>query len=185
MDFRAIPAEDITWTAWYRGQPGARTAAGQKVVVQTPRAACRVSLAGAGMFRIDMAMKPHLDAIHEAFCSWVGALEEAVGAAPDLQAWRQGKSRSTTLYNNNLRLMAFSDTLCFDDTGTLSFDLIDATNCACIVELQGCWSTEARWGLRWKVTQVKFGTGPVEEPKNDGGSPPAQAAPAAFAFLDE
>lgn len=185
MDFRAVDPAALTWDAWYRGQPGARAAGtGAKVTVQTPVAPCRVSLAGSGMYRIDMRLRPDV-AAHAAFAEWVGELENAASEAPELAEWRQDKARSTSVYNGNFRLMAFSDTLTFDAAGKLSFQLIDAASCACLVELQGCWSTPAKWGLRWKVVQVKFDSSPMDLPPAPPPAEPTPPAPAAFAFVDD
>jgi hypothetical protein len=192
MDFRAVGTSDVDWASRYRGQPGARTRDGGKVVVQTPVMPCRVSLAGAGMFRIDMALQP--TALHSSFGEWVADIEDAAAEAPELREWRAGKTRSTSIYRNGMRLMAFSDTMAFDGEGKLSFNLLDATSCACLVELQGCWSTETRWGLRWKVVQVKFSTDPVtaypsaQSGRVDGtqaNNPGPEKTVHAFAFLDD
>jgi hypothetical protein len=198
MDFRALDASSVTWGAWYRGAPAAKTADKARVVVQTPQAPVRVSMVGGGMFRMDMRLRPDVP-LHAAFCEWIADVEDSASQAPELAEWRAGKSRSSTVYNGNLRLMAFGDTLTFDAAGKLSFDLLDAACCACLVELQGCWSSESRWGLRWRVVQVKFDTQPMDLPAQP--PPPAQSAfiaepagprgpcgpapPAAFAFLDD
>lgn len=155
MDFRLVSPPDIAWSTWSRGQPVARTAQGGKVVVQTPLCPCRMSLAGAGMYRVELALRPDLPA-HAAFADWLSDVEDSAQAAPALAEWRGARRRSTTAYNNSVRLMAFSDTLAFDASGNLSADLMAARGCACILELQGGWSGEARWGLRWKIVQIKF-----------------------------
>lgn len=192
MDFRAVQPSQVTWTTWSRGQPAARTPQGGKVVVQTPPCAVRVSMPSPGMYRLDMQLRPDVE-IHQAFSEWLADIEDAVAGADALKAWRGAKSRSTTVYNGNLRLTAFSDTLAFDATGALSADLMSAAGATCLVELQGCWSSEARWGLRWRVVQVKFSREPPPLPiapaafVDDDDPPAAQAAGGgggAYAFLD-
>lgn len=185
MDFRHVDASQVSWATWNRGQPAARTPNGGKVVVQTPPCAVRVSLPSPGMYRLDMKLRPDVE-IHQAFGEWLADIENSVAEAECLQEWRAGKSASTTVYNGNLRLMAFSDTLAFDASGSLSADLMHAASCSCIVELQGCWSTDARWGLRWRVVQVKFSKEPPEFSTTttvaDDEAP--AAANSAYAFLE-
>jgi hypothetical protein len=141
------------------------------------------------MMRIDMALHGH--GIHREFQEWICRVEASASAA--LADWHGGKSMSSTVFRSNLRLMAFSDALTFDAEGKLAFGLMDACSCACLVELQGCWSSDARWGLRWKVTQAKYDTSPMDEPpvgeppvgEPPVGEPPVLPAPQNYAFVDE
>ena len=187
MDFRLVDAKSIGWSSWYRGQPTARLPGGGRVQVQTPVTPCRVTVAQPGMYRVEMALRPDAPA-HAAFAEWVGEVEdsvrEAASGSPELSTWLGTKSRSSTVFNNTMRLMAFSDTMAFDQTGAISANLMDATTCACLLELTGCWSTDARWGLRWKIVQAKFDVAPV-------AAAPAPLfvsesyTPAAFGFVDD
>lgn len=187
MDFKTIAPSSITWTTWYRGQPAARLGDGIKVIVQTPVATCRVSLATQGMQRIDMALQP-VTQVHADFAEWLCDVDSA--AADAVTAWRHGKTQSSSLFRNSFRLTAFTNTECFDAAGKVSFDLIDAASCSCLLELQGCWSTDSRWGLRWKVVQVKFDTSvPACIAHASYAPPPTDLTPAqnpfsAFAFID-
>lgn len=194
-DFRGIdPASDVSWAAsWSRGQPVARRAGTEakpaaKLTVQTPVAACRVSLVGSGMYRIDMSFGSHPRA-HADFCAWLCEVDEAAAAAcraePRLLDWSRGKGQSSTLFRGNFRATAFSDTLCFDRDGKLSFDLLDAQSCSCLLELSGCWSSAERWGVRWKVCQVKFDVEPWCAPPPPPQHEEAPPAPVAFGFVDE
>lgn len=191
MDFRSVAPSSVTWATWSRGQPVARTRQGGKVVVQTPACACTVSLASPGMYRIQMMLNGS-SPVHAAFCEWLGELEEAAGEAPELASWKASKGRSTCVYNNTMRLMAFSDTMAFDESGKMSADLMTAKGCACIVELQGCWTSDSRWGLRWRVVQVKFSKEApvtmafVDDDDGDGsGGGNGGGGAAAFAFMDD
>lgn len=58
--------------------------------------------------------------------------------------------------NRTLRVTAFSDTLVFDPAGAVTVDPTGAKACTCILELQGCWTSPTRWGVRWRVVQVKL-----------------------------
>ena len=182
MDFRAVDPSTTTWSTWTRGQPGARARDGSKVVVQTPTCPCRVSLARPGMYRVDLKLHPAVP-VHAQFAEWVGALEESASEAAELAEWRGKRRRSACVYNDGVRLMAFSDTLAFDEEGKLSADLMDAAACAALVELQGLWSTDTSWGLRWRVTQLKFSKTPLDLPAVVA-EPPPPALPG-FAFVDE
>lgn len=187
QDFRAVPPGEIDWSGRYRGQPAARLAGGERVVVQAPLACCAVTLAGAGMYRVDIKLR-HDVPVHAEFAAWLNEIDEAAAGCPGLAEWREGRGRSDTLYRSNWRLMAFSDTLCFDSQGKLSFDLPDAAACSCLVELQGGWSSPGRWGVRWKVLEIKFDKSPP-----DWASPEAPAPVATdpgprlsrFAFVED
>lgn len=166
MDFRSVAPQSVGWKTWYRGQPTARLADGKtKVVVQTPLCACRVSLAGAGMYRLTLTLHDHVPA-HRAFCTWISDVEDTVTDEPGLAEWREGKAKSTTVYNGTMRLMMFGDTPAFDDaTGIMSAEYVDgAAAGAAVLELTGCWSTDAKWGLRWKIVQFKFTKDPPTFP---------------------
>jgi len=187
MDFRLVKPADIAWTVSSRGQPAARTSGGAKVVVQTPLCPCRVTATGGGMYRMHLALRPDLP-VHSAFSDWLCEVDESASESEALREWRGGRSRSVALYNNSLRLTAFSDTLAFDATGKLSADLLSAGGCACIIELQGAWATEARWGVRWRVVQIKFSEDcelPAAACAIDDETCPPGPAPGAYSFLDD
>lgn len=160
------PADVIFGASWFRGNPQARRADGARVQVQTPQCSCRVSLAGSGSYRIDMTLRPDV-ASHRDFGAWIAAVEDRAVDATQLDEWKKNKSMSSTVFRDNLRFMAFSDTTVFDESGALSNGLMDAVSCSALVELQGCWGTDSRWGLRWKVVQLKFSTSPPTFPIDD------------------
>lgn len=186
MDFRKVGLEALRWgAAWYRGQPLARLGDSCKVIVQTPMAPCRVSFAGGGMHRVELAMVPGVKA-HDQFWAWVSAVEAAAAASPDLEEWRGGRSPTACIFRGSMRLMVFADTLAFDASGALSADLMSAAACSCLIELQGCWKTDDKWGVRWKVQQIKFDSTPPDFPAAPAlPPPPAAASEAAYGFLEE
>lgn len=143
--------------------PAARTTAGAKVIVQTPTCPCRVTLQAPGMYRMELQLMPGV-ASHDAFAKWACDIEDSATEASGLQAWKGSKRRSSWVYNGTARLMAFSDTMAFDADGKLSADLMEARGCAALIELQGLWTTDAKWGVRWKVSQVKFSKEPPPPP---------------------
>lgn len=186
MDFRKVGLAALRWGAsWYRGQPLARLG-DSKVIVQTPMAPCRVSFAGGGMHRVELALVPGVKA-HDQFWAWVSAVEASAAASPDLADWRGERSLSASIFRGSMRLMVFSDTLAFDASGALSGDLIGAAACSCLIELQGCWKTDGKWGVRWKVQQIKFDATPPDFPAAAAlpVPPPAAADHAAYSFLED
>ena len=174
MDFRvAAPVE------WEVARAGPKPA--HKVVVQTPSAACRVSLLRPGMYRLEARFTEC--AVHREFCEWVAGVEDSAKESEVLEPWRRGKEWSPTVFGRAMRLTVFMDTPVFDSGGTLSAGLMDATSCACLVELQGCWTTGDKWGLRWKVAQVKYDTQPAEFPPPP--PPPSNATDFRFVPSDD
>jgi hypothetical protein len=191
MDFRSVTPSSVSWQIGRRGFPVARGPGNAVVRVQTPPFACTVGALGSGMFRIDLALHPRVD-VHQDFGRWVGDLEAAAAEAPAVAGWKCGRTAATCVYRGSMRLMAFSDTPTFDREGRLAAGLLDAAGCECILELQGAWGTDGRWGLRWKISQLKYYDAPPTLPvrPDDGGSdddkcegPPGVAC--GFSFLDD
>lgn len=194
MDFRAVDPGALQWTLGPRGLPAARVATtGAKVIVQTPTCPVRVTLSAPGMYRMELRLVPGV-AAHAAFAKWACDVEESAAEASALDAWKGAKRRSSWVFNDTARLMAFSDTMAFDADGKLSADLMDARGCAALIELQGLWATDAKWGVRWKVSQVKFSKEPpslpvsLENHHGDGEADDEAAVPpdaSMFAFLND
>lgn len=160
MDFRNVDARGLKWAPYVPrragGKPGVSVKSGEgKVTVQTPLCACTVTMSTPGMYRLRLSLRQDV-AAHREFSEWLCAVEESAREAASMQKWREGRSLSTSLYNGVLQLTAFSDTLAFDSEGKMSVGMLDARACACIVELQGCWQTDSRWGLRWRIAQLKW-----------------------------
>jgi hypothetical protein len=82
--------------------------------------------------------------------------------------------------NRTLRVTAFTDTLIFDAAGAVTADPSGAKACSCLLELQGAWTSPARWGVRWKVVQVKLS----DEPAPRATAAPTRRAPD-FGFLND
>ncbi len=115
--------------------------------------------------------------VHQQFAEWLSAIESSATGA-----WKDGLSLSTAVYGSNFRVLLFSDTLVFDEQGVLSADGMSAKSCVMLLELSGAWTSPGRWGLRWKVAQVKYyKTCDVEE----DDSPAVDAAPAECMFVDD
>ena len=193
MDFRAVDPGALTWSMGPRGLPAVRNTAGAKVIVQTPTCPCRVTVQAPGMYRMELQLMPGV-ASHDAFAKWASEVEDSAADAGALAGWKGGKRRSSWVFNGTARLMAFSDTMAFDADGKLSADLMDAQGCAALIELQGLWSTDAKWGVRWKVSQVKFSKEPPTLPCVSSGTDAAVSDdeahavppdPSIFAFLDD
>lgn len=158
MDFRSVSPGSIAFKK--AGQRGAvaATGPGGKVRVQVPECPCFVSVHSPGTYRVELKL-PN-SPTHDSFAEWIGEVESIADSSRG--AWGPGLCKSEALYHNgtvnSMRLLAFSDTLVFDEHGELSADLMTAKKCIALVELAGCWTSGARWGLRWKVVQIKFWT---------------------------
>lgn len=167
MDFRLVDPGTLTWTRTPRGQPMARAPDGAKVIVQSPRCGCRPVSMRSGMYKLVMTLREDV-AAHNAFAQWTEAIEACAAADPTVTACLDSRTLSSGVYcddrgsdsapRRTVRFMAFGDTLAFDQDGKLSADYLDATACTVLLELQGVWVTDGRWGLRWKVLQFKFST---------------------------
>lgn len=160
MDFRTVTA--VHWEPRARGSPCPRTPSGAPVTVQTPWFPCTASYV-TGMFRLECVVRQDV-AIHAEFREWLEWLEDEATTAPELEEWKGETTMSRGVFRDTLRLMAFTDTQVFDDTGAMSADLLDMQTCSCVMTLTGLWRTDTRWGLRWKVTQVKFSRVPMDLP---------------------
>lgn len=157
MDFRLVNPEHVTWKRGHGTSIVAKTTDGTKVVVQTPKCSCTVSMHSPGVFRICMTLKT-FDPVHREFEHWLGRLEDHASGP-----WKTGKTTRSAVYSSAFSVLAFSDTLVFDEHGKLSADILDAKSCAAIVELSGAWTADGVWGARWKIVQLKFWTSDEQE----------------------
>ena len=200
MDFRAITVEDVCVAGTpsrglYPLQP--------RLPVQTPTAACVVSLGSFGynaVLRFDPSR-----AIHAAFVAWVDAIEGEVRrqffSAPgrpvlDWTSSIKDYSATRTLY------LGFDDkTLVYTPGGQSLLEQSPTTlkAAACLVEIAGVWTGPTHAGLRWKVVQVLAQDPPgaawafaeddehaaVMPVRSSPACPPAPRPTPAFAFLDD
>ena len=178
MDFRQVSVRDLAWRKTPRGA-SCLLREGGKVTVQTPVVACTVTRMQSKFamgWTLELLM-PETDQLRSEFAGFLQAVGDSaaawggMGAEPPLNL---GSFRG----NRTLRVTAFSDTLVFDAAGGVTDDPSRAKACSCLLELQGAWTSPARWGVRWKVVQVKL---------SDDPAPRATAAPARqpFGFADE
>ena len=160
MDFRTVDPGSIVWK---RGGKAGAVIAVPKISVQTPTCACTISVHTAGMLRVDLKLGNR--DIHRRFIEWIAAIEAGVRGTDDAddELGLGDAAMSSSVYAGNFKAMAFSDTLMFDDTGDVSSDATGAKRCAALVDLVGLWTTPTAWGLRWKLTQLKFSETPLHE----------------------
>lgn len=149
MDFRLVNPENVTWKRGHGTSIVAKTTDGTKIVVQTPKCACNVTVNSPGVFRVRMTLK-QFDPVHREFEEWLRRLEDHASGP-----WKTGKTVRSAVYSSTFSVMAFSDTLVFDDAGKLSADILDARSCSAILELSGAWTSDDVWGSRWKIVQLK------------------------------
>jgi len=151
MDFRTISPRSISWKRGTNGIIYANKAqGGGKIQFQMPKFNCLVSRHSPSMFRMTLILNEE-DSIHKQFTDWVADLEEACKGP-----WNTSKTKSGTVFNNTIRLMFFMDTTVFDATGSLSADYTSAKSASVIASLVGLWTTQDKYGLKFKVDQFQF-----------------------------
>ncbi len=192
MDFRTVDVAALRWTKTPRG--AAVSGPGGKVVVQTPLLPCSVrpmrSTYAQG-WSIDLRLPPG-DELGASFGAFVQAVMQSAAAWGGVSAPEAAAPLSEFMGTRSLRVTAFSDALLFDKNGELVQEPAGAKACTCLLELQGCWTSAARWGLRWRVAQVKLADAPRPGPAPQFGFladagvavPPAGPTPQ-FGFLDD
>lgn len=162
MDFRSISPRSITWR---RGGKGAiyanRVSGDKKIQFQIPRMNCSISVHSAGMFKMELKLNPE-DPVHKQFADWILDLEESCKGP-----WGPLR-KSSTIYNNGIRFMFFSDTNAFDSSGVLSADFMKAKSLSAILTLSGLWTSADKYGLKFKVDQFKFSEESIPYPTDDG-----------------
>ena len=150
MDFRDISPKSITWRRGGKGNIYANRVAGEKTIkFQLPKMNCTIAVHSPGMFRMELKMSPSIP-IHAQFMEWIADLEQS-SKGP----WGN-VSKSSAIYNNGIRVMFFSDTNCFDSTGNMSADFMKAKSVSAIFSLTGLWLTDTKYGLKFKVEQMKY-----------------------------
>ena len=147
-DFRTVDVAALTWFP-----PVRKLVPVTQIRVQTPPARCAVGIAP-GYYRIDLELAGPAWAAFLDFCASVEAhaLEHAARHA-DGRSWRSWANADGLV--PRARLSAFSDALFFESDGAPAGDPTGFAACACLLELGGAWTSDAAWGLRWKVLQVK------------------------------
>ena len=172
MDFRKV---EVSALAWRSGPKGAvATLRGSRVVVQVPVARYAVFPDSRNPAWRDLVV--FLDAddpAHAAFSDFVSRVLSAAAASTGLDPADAAPSGAS------LREKLFGGEPAFDEAGAPLADLPDRGRAAVLLELGGTWTSAAggRWGLRWKLKQLRLAAG--------GSAPAAAAAPArgAFAFV--
>ena len=163
MDFRAIGIERIAWSTPRPPLPGSNTRSSKatyggiatnKVVVQSPPGRCMLSPApsfgpGARGLVLAMGSSPVVDQFEQ----FVRAVELSASSSLGIPVCQSIR----TIDGGILSTTAFDDTVWFGPDGSLeeppmrgSFDAA-----TCLLELTGAWISDASWGLKWRLTQVK------------------------------
>lgn len=169
MDFRNVDVPGLQWSATAKGPRNI-----QKVTVQTPRCNCSIAPAAGGARKVELR-------VPEAFGDFLDGIDDSAREAFD-----DCSGFYSSTFNGRMRLMAFSDVLCFDAAGALSQEPYGAKSAAVVLELGGTWSAGSKKGVRWKVVQFKFWHDAAAATEADDDEPQGPAAAtAAFAFLDD
>jgi hypothetical protein len=203
MDFRSLEPADLRWTRGGGAPGGARVR--PQPTIQTPRCRARVTEIAPGRARVDLRLADITEpepadgpALFEAFAGTCEALE--AGAAHALGLGGDGTSKAlfaTVLRGGGgaMRVTAFDECEWFDADGAfLKGEAATAARAAageasCVLTLTGAWESGARWGLRWKVVQVKLW--PRAAAGDDATAhavpmpkPKPKPQPAEYAFID-
>lgn len=162
-DFREVDVSGIVWRPTHRGVSASTP--GGKITVQTPVARCRIepmaSTYSSG-WTITLLFDEN-DNIHTDFQEFLRRLQASY------KNWDKNtdgvlRNLSDAVYCRpngygcSFRFTAFSDAQFYNaDSGQVQ-DPSAMMACSCVLQLQGVWTTPDRWGLRWKVVQVKQST---------------------------
>lgn len=180
MDFRTVDVPALKWFPQSR-----KTVPVTPIRVQVPPSQCAIELLP-GRYAVDLTLAGH--PVHEAFVQFVKDVEahaqtHARPTRPDLR-WCSCVDADALL--PRFRVSAFDDAKFFTGDGDTHLAPTDIQSCAVLLELGGAWTTDACWGVRWKVLEVKQAP-PVPppflflpEPAPDRAPPPVP-----FAFLDD
>lgn len=163
MDFRDISPRSISWARGGRNGNivATRLSSTSPIVFQIPRMNASISTHSPGMYRMDVKLNM-ADNTHRQFADWIADLEQsAVGT------WSSTLKRSNFLYNDGFRVMFFSDTNVFDSTGALSVDFFKAKSISSLCTLQGLWTSNDKYGIRFNVKQLKFFEDALDYPKGE------------------
>ena len=153
-DFREVDVSRLTWRKMPRG--AAASADNDKIMVQTPVARCRMEPAGSftNGWVINLLFDDD-DDVHAEFQTFLCELQSSCAAWGGLDDLCMSETVYRGYAGARFRLMAFSDALFFDANANQVPSPVGMEACSCVIQLQGAWATAERWGLRWKVVQVK------------------------------
>lgn len=165
MDFRTISPRSIVWSSGGRnGSIMASRSTSNSIEFQIPRMNCSISTHSAGVYKIDFKLNPE-DTTHNQFVDWISDLEES-----SIGTWSSTHSKSNFIYKNGFRIMFFSDTNVFDESGKLSVDFFKAKSCSVLCTLSGLWMSESKYGLRFNIKQMKVFEQSLEYPEEKESS---------------
>ena len=159
QDFRAVHVSRVVWSKTQRTVSASIDAESRaKIVVQTPAARCHVqpmASARASGHIITMLFDDGSD-IHAAFQQFLRDLQASCiewGGLNHLELY----DAVYTGYGggSSFRVTAFSDALFYDTNASQVPSPSAMKACSCVLQLQGAWTSDRRFGLRWQVKQVK------------------------------
>lgn len=153
MDFRLAPDPRVmTWAppTGTRSKSVFATFQGRKLRIQTPKCRCR-------LFRDSATASLYLYSdgheVQDDFLMYVKGLEDYCSSLAFL---RDSELSSCIRNERSIRLNVWESTEWFDLEGVHVQSPETINGCSCILEFTGCWlSTGQKWGLKWKVMQIK------------------------------
>jgi hypothetical protein len=150
MDFRfAPPASEIRFALPTRKSSGKTQTASSnvRVSIQTPPCSARLfkDTASSSLY---ISPEQLSDEMWYYFSSYEAQLDDI----------KEDREVASCMRNGSIRLGIFEDTQWFDVDGTFlgTAPPSEVARCACILEFGGAWMTEAKCGLRWRVSQVRL-----------------------------
>lgn len=148
-DFRKVNLGSVRWFPQCRNAIPATP-----IRVQVPPSPCTIGIMP-GRYTLELSLVGH--AAHPAFLEFLEAVErEARERNPvDLPF----HSCLVSDISRPFRLSAFDDARFYDVQGNEHASPPDIKGCHCLIELGGAWVTGAKWGVRWKVLEVKEAAG--------------------------
>lgn len=150
MDYRVAPQpSELAWLpprGFGKTQTVAAMYAGKRIAIQTPVVSTRV-------YRDPRSVTLYL-AVDDVFASFIQSYEDHAASLPYVAA----VERSPAIRNGNLRVTVWeNEAQWFDVDGTfLAQPPAVVRKCACVLEFGGCWISNEKWGLKWRVTQIRL-----------------------------
>ena len=161
-DFRNVAATALRWASpprTARGGSKYRTAPatlqdGTKLTFQTPTCSAKV-------YKNPSSTSLVLTLNDDAFAAWILEIEDAARVASVDDDWCVPASMSSCLRAGTLRLAVWDDVQWFGVAGEYAKEAPPPSSvhaAAALIELGGAWVSDASWGLKLRVVQIRQAT---------------------------
>lgn len=148
MNFCEIALDKVRWSAPKNNKATCSCGTG-KIRFQTPRTT--IKIAPSAKFHGALELEMDATRFPDEFLDFFDGLRMSAES-------HLGTDVSDKRYYTPLRrMMAFDDALIFDDQGSvLTEHHVGSYDASLLIQLDGTWSSEASWGLRVRVLQIKL-----------------------------